>query len=149
MEFTSNLEEFGRNMERATKLGLVRAAEFIVPELQTALSTVNAGQRTKYKFKKTKSGRAATHSVYGSPSKAGEAPRQRTGWGKGHVGMQEAGTPEEPAVRVGVPQSAIYLGYHEAGINYSQVGRQQRPWLVTTIEKYKAVLARLFATGAQ
>ena len=148
MDFEIRSNEFRQALERATREGLRRAAVFAVAECQAALSTVNPGQRQRYKTKLTKGGNRATHTVYGTPSTPGEPPRQRTGWGKGHVGFQELVLEDgSPAVRVGVPNAAIYLGYHEAGISYAHAGKQQRPWLVSTIEKYREVLARLFTAG--
>jgi len=136
--------DFNEMFRRATKIGLLRAAEFLVGELRNVLSTVNPGKSVKYS-RPSKSG-AKSHSVYGSPSVPGEAPRQRTGWGKGHVGFEASD--DGMSVRIGVPEAAIYLAYHEAGINYRIVGKQQRPWLVDTVEKYLPVLERLFMTGA-
>lgn len=136
---TGNLLE---RMNSYARNGLRGMAMELVTECQATLSVVNPGASVKYS-RPSKSG-AKTHSVYGTPSQPGEAPRQRTGWGKGHVGFQVGEDQNGPWVRVGVPEAAIYLGYHEAGIHYANAGLQQRPWLMPTFQTYQAVLQRIF-----
>ena len=147
MEFRAG--DFATALKESSANGLLKAAIFTANECKAALSVVNPGTRTKYKFKKTKSGRAATHSVYGTPSKPGESPRQRTGTGKGRVAYEFNDDPNNPSVRVGVPASVLYMAMHEAGIHYKQAGLQQRPWLVRTVMKHLATLAQLFMSEKQ
>jgi hypothetical protein len=147
MHFISGRAEFERALAQATENGLRRAAIFTVSQCKAALSVVNPGRSVKYK-RPSKSG-AKSHTVYGTPSSPEEPPRQRTGHGKGMVSYEELREGSDFAVRVGVPKEAIYLGYHEVGIKYRNKGTQRRPWLVATVEKYAAVLAQLFTSGAR
>lgn len=148
MEIRGNLtQQLDARMKLVARAALERVAAFLVPQLIEVLSVVNPGQRTAYKTKRTASGRRATHTVYGTPSQPGEPPRQRTGWGKGHVGYQIREDARGLVLRVGVPGSAIYLGYHEAGISYRVVGKQQRPWLAVTAKRYKDVIDALIKSA--
>jgi hypothetical protein len=147
MKFESHIPELEQALQRASETGMMAMATYLVPELQQVLSVVNPGKSVKYK-RPSKSG-AKSHTVYGKPSAPGEPPRQRTGTGKGMVSFEVKTEGDTVTLRVGVPESAVYLGYHEAGINYGRTGEQRRPWLAITVEKHVAALAQLFASGAR
>lgn len=66
---------------------------------------------------------------YKTPSKPGEPPRKRTGWGQRHVVYEL--DKEKLQGRVGLASGAIYMLYHEF---------KNRSWLLSTLRKVEGQL---------
>lgn len=84
-----------------------------------------------------------TATVYPYPSKPGEPPRKRTGWGQRHIVWDYDADKMEG--RVGIAQNAIYMLFLELGTRFIK----PRPWLVATLTKLMPELRVLmFAEAA-
>ena len=113
---------------------LERAIVFLHTQVLHALNVPNTGSRVKRvrgplqgKGKRKTRG---SYTVYANPSKPGEAPRKRTGFGQRNVRYsidKKTGTG-----RVGVSVNAAYMAYLEVGT--SKVAA--RPWLLATVKKF-------------
>jgi len=79
--------------------------------------------------------------IYPYPSKPGEAPRKRTGWGQRHIVWEFDAT--RIAGRVGVSAAAIYMLFLELGTRIVK----RRPWLVVTLMKNLRMIGQLACTG--
>lgn len=79
--------------------------------------------------------------IYPYPSKPGEAPRKRTGWGQRHIVWEFDAT--QIAGRVGVSAAAIYMLFLELGTRFVK----RRPWLVVTLMKNLKMIGLLACTG--
>lgn len=107
-----------------------KAVVFLWEKVQEALDVPNTGVRVKRLF------RRGSYTVYPDPSKPGEPPRKRTGYGQRNVLYsldQREGTG-----RVGVSANAEYMAYLEVGTRRVAA----RPWLMATAQ---AVLPQLRA----
>src|SRR5262245_37109609 len=106
---------------------VVRATVFLWQAVQKTLNTPNTGRRVKRKRGK------GSYTIYPNPSKPGEAPHKRTGFGQRNVLYSI--DRKEVSGRVGVSANAKYMAYHEAG---------DRPWLLVTVQRILPELRRLF-----
>lgn len=134
---TWNGDKFNQQLAKATAVGLLRATVFYHAQCQRAVSRPNTGVRVR-----TRKGKS-TRTVYPNPSKPGEPPRLRTGWGRSHV-VREFDK-SVPAGRVGVSQAAIYMFYLEIGTRKVK----RRPWLLATLMKYQETIGKLAAIGGK
>lgn len=135
-------KELNKALTNATAEGLTRATVMYHTKARMALNVPNTGVRVKVRKRQPGSNKT-TRTIYPNPSKPGESPRKRTGWLQRHV-VQEIDT-KKMASRVGVQKNAIYGLYLELGTKH--VAR--RPWLVATLMKNKAIIAKLLAVGGQ
>lgn len=85
-----------------------------------------------------------TMTVYPYPSKPGEPPRRRTGFGQRNI-LKEVQPGE---ARVGFSRNARYMSFHEAGIRYKRAGMQRRPTLVPMLRNNQSRLRQLFINAA-
>lgn len=106
---------------------LQRGVVFLWQQVQEALNVPNTGVRRKHRTRKTKSGRAATHTVYPHPSRPGEPPRKRTGWLQRNVNYEL--DRKRLAGRIGIATNAKYGAFLELGTRRMQ----PRPFLLSTI----------------
>ena len=121
---------------------LQRAVVFLHTQVLEALNVPNTGSRVKRvrgplrgKGKRKTRG---SYTVYANPSKPGEAPRKRTGFGQRNV--RYSINEKEGTGRVGVSVNAAYMAYLEVGT--AKVAA--RPWLLVTIRKYLPQLRAIF-----
>lgn len=124
-------------VEARAREGIARATVFLHQKTLEVLNTSNPGERRKHRTRKTKSGRAASHTVYASPSQPGEAPRKRTGWLQRNV-KYELDLPAFTG-RVGVGVNAKYGAYLELGTRRMR----PRPWLFATLVRHLPQLRAL------
>lgn len=129
-------KEFNRALKKATADGLQRATLFYHRKCRESLNTPNTGRRVRVK-RQTAGGNKSSRTIYPNPSKPGEPPRKRTGWGQRHV-VQEFDR-NRVAGRVGVAKNAMYMLFLELGT--PRVKR--RPWLVATLMKNQGAIGRL------
>lgn len=101
-----------------------RATEFLFQTVKTTLSVPNSGERKKRTRNTVAGKKGSTYTVYPNPSKRGDAPRLRTGHGRGHVQREY----DKDALRsaVGLQPGAKYMLFHELGL---------RPWFLRTVKK--------------
>ena len=132
--------EFEQHLRKATAQGLHRATTYLHAECRRAVSKPNTGQRVKVK-KQTKGGNKRSRTIYPNPSKPGEPPKLRTGFGARNVVMEFSRA--EMVGRVGVTKNGIYMFYLEVGTRKIK----RRPWLLATLLKHQATIAKLAATG--
>ena len=77
-----------------------------------------------------------------NPSKPGEAPRLRTGFGRSNVVINHKGG-NNPHARIGVTRNGMYMFWLEIGTR--KIAR--RPWLMKTLLDNQAIIGKLAATG--
>ena len=151
MSLTVNLtvkwhgNEFNRKLWRATASGLKRAAVFHHTKCRQAVSRPNTGTRMR-RTRATAGGKKGSgYTVYADPSRPGEPPKLRTGTGRGEIVWEYNGESKNPAVRIGVTKKGIYMMYLELGTRRIK----PRPWLLETLKKHWAMIARLAAAGGK
>lgn len=93
--------------------------------------------------KKTKTIRGRSYTIYPNPSKPGEAPRLRTGFGRANVVVNH--DPKGRYARIGVSKSGMYMFFLEVGTRHIA----RRPWLLKTLMENQAVIGKLAATGSK
>ena len=123
-------------VELITRAMIQRATVFLWTKIVEALNVPNTGVRKKHRSKKTKSGRAASYTVYPHPSKPGEAPRKRTGWLQRNLKWE---VDEEGVGRVGVVANAKYGLYLELGTSRMK----PRPFLLATLQAHFSAVQAL------
>jgi len=94
----------------------------------------------KKKFKTTRMG---SYTIYPNPSKPGESPRLRTGFGRKNIVINH--DPKGRYVRVGVSQNGMYMFFLEVGTR--NIAR--RPWLMKTLMENQKVIGALAASGGK
>jgi len=132
-ELTWNGSEFRNYLKKATAAGIKRATIYLHTEAKRAVSKPNSGKDVK-----SPSGSVR---IYPNPSKPGEPPRLRTGWGRRHIVFEF--DESKAAGRVGVSKPGLYMFYLEVGTR--RISR--RPWLLATLMNHKETLGRLAASG--
>jgi hypothetical protein len=127
-------------IKNATASGLKRATVFLHSKCREATNIANTGVRVAVK-RQTPGGNKKSRTIYSNPSKPGEAPRKRTGWGQRHIVWEFDAS--RIAGRVGVSAAAIYMLFLELGTRWVK----RRPWLVVTLMKNLAMIGQLACTG--
>jgi hypothetical protein len=111
---------------------LARATVFFWQQCVEALNVPNTGQSVPKRG-------GGSRTIYPNPSKPGEPPRKRTGWGQRNVRYEL--DKARLKSRVGVGVNAMYMAMHEAGIR-----GVKRPWLLTTLDRHLEQI-RALASG--
>jgi hypothetical protein len=137
-----NDKEFEKALKSATAEGIARATQQLHTLCKLAVGKPNTGVSVPVK-RRTPGGNKRTRTIYPNPSKPGEPPRVRTGFGRANI-VREINIPAM-AGRVGVRKNALYMIYLDLGTRTIS----RRPWLVATLLKNKPLLVRLIKTGAQ
>jgi hypothetical protein len=127
-------DAFKKHLARATKTGLKRAGVFYHSKCREVVSRPNTGVRVRGKSGKT-------YTTYPSPSKPGEAPKLRTGFGRNNIVINF--DPNGMWVRVGVTTNGMYMFWLEVGTR--RIAR--RPWLLKTLVENQEMIGKLAATG--
>lgn len=146
-----NGKKFEEHLKKATSEGLLRAGTFYHTKCRLAVSKPNTGVRKKYRdqSKEAKARRKAagnnttSKTIYPNPSKPGESPRLRTGFGRNNIVINM--DPKGEYVRVGVTKNGIYMFYLEVGTR--RIAR--RPWLLKTLMENRVMIGKLAATGGK
>lgn len=115
----------------------LKAASVPNPGQVRQFSKAERARRKGGKFKNK-----TQRTVYPFPSRPGESPRMRTGFGRKNIVMGYSRTLKEG--RVGYTRLARYMTYHELGIRYRRVGTQQRPTIMPVV---RGEPRRLIAVG--
>ena len=129
--------KFMKALQGATGEGLARATQHYHSELKREVNTPNTGQRNRGKggrYKKT---------TYPNPSKPGEPPRKRTGFGQRSI-VREIDM-KNIVARVGITAAGIYMFYLDQGTKHIS----RRPFILETLTKIRRVFIALLKTGAQ
>lgn len=137
-----NGKEFAAKLEAATTEGLMRAGQFYHTKCVMAVSKPNTGRSVKVK-RQTPGGNKRTRTVYPNPSKPGESPRLRTGFGRKNIVVNH--DKRGRWTRVGVSKNGIYMFYLEVGTR--RIAR--RPWLLKTLMENQEMIGKLAATGGK
>jgi len=116
---------------------------FFHARVREAVNRPNTGTRRKRKRSTAAGGKGSGYTTYDRPSKPGEPPRKRTGHGQSQIVWEFNGDNNAPAARVGVKENGLYMAYLELGTRRIA----KRPWLQATLERHKAMIGRLAATG--
>lgn len=102
-------------------------------ECMLAVGVANTGV-SKVRTRDTSRGKAGSqYTVYPNPSKPGQPPRLRSGFGRSNIFLRSVGSKRKPVVQVGVGGNAAYMFLLEVGTK--RVAR--RPWLLATLQKSK------------
>lgn len=138
-------DEFNRQLRKATATGLIRAAIFLHARCRAAVSIPNTGT-TRKRTRSTAGGeKGSQYTTYDNPSKPGEPPHKRTGFGQSSIVWEYNDNKRNPIVRVGVTAKAIYMAFLELGTATVAA----RPWLLATLKKHWRTIAKLAATGGK
>jgi len=130
IRITSFSRDFEKHLQAKAERGLKRGVQFYHSQLKLVVNKPNSGVRGK-------SGKT----VYPDPSKPGEPPRKRTGFGQRGIVREFDGL----TARVGVTKNALYMAYLELGT--SRIAK--RPWVVSTLRKHRNLIGKLMATGGK
>ena len=90
--------------------------------------------------------RRTSYTTYPTPSKPGESPRMRTGFGRRNIVW--SASRKRMHARVGYTRNARYMIYHELGIRYRKVGFQKRAKIVPALRENEQRLAAIFGRVA-
>ena len=147
VRITLHDEEFNRNFRKATAAGIQRAGVFLHSACIRETNKSNVHRHTAKFTASQRAGRGGqkTGVVYENMHNAyaGQPPFKRTGVGQSNIVYEYNDNDRAPAVRVGVRENALYMLFLEVG-----TGRvMPRPWLLATLRKNMAMLARLACTG--
>ncbi len=137
-----NGAKFKQELERATWEGLTRAGQFYHTRCQILVKQPNTGRSIPVK-RRTPGGNKRTRTIYPNPSKPGEAPRLRTGFGRKSIVVNFLKASK--SVRVGVTANGIYMFYLEVGTRHIA----RRPWLMRTLVDNREMIGRLAANRWQ
>lgn len=137
-----NGKQFEAMLKKATSDGLKRAGVFYHSKCQQAVSRPNTGRSVKIK-RRVPGGNKRTRTIYPNPSKPGEPPRLRTGFGRKNIVINH--DPKGRYVRVGIAANAMYMFYLEVGTR--SIAR--RPWLLRTLMDNQQVIGALAASGGR
>jgi hypothetical protein len=143
MTLTIRDKELSRQLRKATAKGLKMAAVFYHARVREAVNRPNTGTRRKRTRTTVAGKKGSQYTTYDQPSKAGEPPRKRTGHGQSQIVWEFNGDQQSPAARVGVKENGLYMAYLELGTRHIA----PRPWLSAILQRYKAMIGRLAATG--
>lgn len=130
---------FNRALNEATKRGVRAVAITAHTLIQQELSVPNTGVRHKRTRATSRGRKGSQYTTYPHPSKPGEPPRLRTGFGRSHVYKE----PIDGGLRwrIGVRGNAAYMGLLELGTKRVAA----RPWLAATLRKHLASLVKISA----
>jgi hypothetical protein len=137
-----NGKKFTAQLEKATAEGMMMAGQFLHTKCRLAVSKPNTGRSVPVKRKRP-GGNKRTRTIYPNPSKPGESPRLRTGFGRNNIVVNH--DPKGRWTRVGVTQNGIYMFYLEVGTR--RIAR--RPWLLKTLYENRKMIGRLAAIGGK
>lgn len=129
-------DAFKQQLMKATAEGLQRAMEFFFARCRQAVKKSNTH---RHKSKRTR--RVVYENMHNRY--AGQPPFLRTGHGLSNIVREFNGNLRDPRCRVGVTANAIYMAFLELGTR----SIRPRPWLVATLIKNRAMLARLACSG--
>lgn len=133
---------FIQGLEKATATGLIRAGQFYHSATRRAVSVPNTGRRKTRKRNTSRGPKGSSYTVYPGPSKPGQPPRLQTGHGRANIVFQFSGwNSHDPWTRVGVTRNALYMFFHEVGIN-----GVKRPWMIPTLLKHADQIGQLAVT---
>jgi hypothetical protein len=144
----SNIDEFNRTLQRATRVGLLRATIQAYALCRAAVNVPNTGQTRKRVKDTTARGggpKGSQYTVYERPSRPGEPPHKITGTGQSNIVYEANDNAKNPATRLGVRQGGKHMIYLELGTQ----NIEPRPWLVATIIQNARQLSQLAITGAR
>lgn len=133
-------DQLQRQLHNATAAGLQRATVYLHQQCRRAVARPNTGVRVPVR-RRTKGGNRRSRTIYPHPSRPGESPRLRTGFGQRNVVMEFNAS--EPVGRVGITRNALYMLYLELGTR--RVAR--RPWLVKTLLQHQTMIGKLATSG--
>lgn len=148
MAVVIHAKEFGHWIDRKVDAYLTVMGSELHRLSRDAASRPNTGVTVKFskeriKARKTEKFKNKTQrTIYPNPSKPGESPKRRTGFG--HKNIVWGYSKMLQAARVGYTRAARYMTFHELGIRYRRRGREQRP---TIIPALKDNWLRLIAIG--
>lgn len=132
--------QFEAMLRNATATGIERASVFLHTECRREVSKPNSGVRVPVK-RQTPGGNKKSRTIYPNPSKPGEPPRLRTGFGQRNI-VREFDR-ESMRARVGVTRNGLYMFFLDIGTRRVE----RRPWLGATLLKHKNMIGMLAATG--
>ena len=134
--------QFEKQLKKATSEGLKRAGTFYQQRCVQAVSKPNTGVSVPVQ-RQSPGGNRRTRTIYPNPSKPGESPRLRTGFGRRNIVVNH--DPKGEYARVGITKNAMYMFYLELGTRHIA----RRPWLVKTLRENQEVIGKLAATGGK
>lgn len=150
IKIENRIEEFNRQLQRATAEGIKRAAIFLWAESRKAVAKPNTGKtkiRTRDTTAKGGGPPGSQYTVYENPSAPGEPPHLITGTGLSNIVWETNDSDEDPRARVGVKEGGLHMAYLELGTKRIA----PRPWLGMDgmLGQHWAEIAKLAATGGK
>jgi hypothetical protein len=135
-------KEFNEQLAKATHAGLLRTTVFLHTQYRLAVSEPNSGVRVPI-TRPRPGGNTTSRTIYPTPSKPGEYPRLRTGFGRSGIVWNDKSKPGKPVTRVGVVKNAIYMFHLDRGTRRIK----PRPWILVILEIFKQAMGLTLATG--
>ena len=132
--------EFNAALAKMTGEGLARAVQHYHTQLRLAVNKPNSG--VKQGAKRGEGGRFLKQTTtYPDPSKPGEPPRLRMGFGR--KGIVREIDQKALVGRVGVTEAAIYMAYLDLGTKHIA----RRPFFVPVLRDNLQVMVALLKSG--
>ncbi len=132
--------EFNAALAKMTGEGLARAVQHYHTQLRLAVNKPNSG--VKQGAKRGEGGRFLKQkTTYPNPSKPGEPPRKRTGFGQNSI-VREIDK-KAMIARVGVTKAGIYMAYLDLGTKHIA----RRPFFEPVLRDNLQVMAALLKSG--
>jgi len=120
-------ERFQKLLEKSAAEGVARMTVLYQNLCQTYVGVSNPRNRAS--------------GEYDQPSKPGEPPRKRTGFGQQSIAMEFDAA--QPRGKVGMTQNGIYMLY----LNFGTKAIAPRPWLTLPLDRDVDKLARVAILG--
>lgn len=137
-----NREVFNARITKRAAQALKAAALVLDRECRIAVGQPNTGE-SRTRTRDTSRGKAGSqYTVYPHPSRPGEPPRLRTGFGRSSIFNRTAGTEKNPIEQVGVLGNGAYMFLLEVGTKHIA----RRPWLLATLERVKPKMVQAIKT---
>lgn len=133
-------KEFLQALQNATNEGLQRATVYCHGQAQMLVNKPNTGKRVKIK-RPVKGGNKSSRTIYPTPSKPGEPPKKRTGFGQRNIVWEYDSA--KMVGRYGITKNALYMFFLEIGTRFIA----PRPWMLKALTNNIRVVVALLQSG--
>lgn len=137
--------QYDQAIQGATAEGLQRAGIFYHTACKLKVNKSNPGKRMTRTRDTSAGKKGSSYTVYPNPSRPGEPPRARTGFGRESIVYEYNDNPKDPRVRVGVTKAGLYMFLLDIGTRF--IGA--RPWLVRVLKENWKKISMLAAIGGK
>ena len=142
VKITVRDKEFINALRNATADGIARATIYCHGQAKRLVNKPNTGSRVKVK-RKSKGGNTSSRTVYNNPSKAGEPPHKRTGFGQQNIILEI--DRKKMVGRYGINKNAKYMFWLEVGTRFIAA----RPWMVRALTDNVTKVVAFLKSGSK